>query len=334
MSSDYQSKGRSANYFNDLLVNDPQKLVKKYALSVADDIEDKRGNLLHSPVHEGITHEWRKVKGGQRIAYVKLTKKARGNAANTMYAGSNADVVSVIGMFNADNNAVPVYFLPWIKAGDGGVVHLKIKDFNAHPQVPNAQGNNIANPSVFFTASISGCSIFVQGNADSPIIYHAGGKTGHVDDPVQAAAHWDALITANYDNTRGAITTVDKTQYISEPNVVGGLTGQNHGSTTNAVNYQTFLTNHYQNRLEIFATQPWGSVLGFRDPITHNWSFYLQENATIFYYQYKKNIFGMRKNAVDRTAMYAVVRPMAVTRFYPGVGHAWIPVQQPKLKFG
>lgn len=123
---------------------------------------------------------------------------------------------------------------------------------------------------------------------------------------------------------------INKTIYIDDGVTHGGPIG----STTNRANlYDLWLRNKYQNRLQVSSVQPWGSVVGFRDPVAGTWRFYLQENATIYYFEYKKNFFGRKTNQVT-LGMQFVSRPMIVTEIFPGgVGHAWIPSQQPKLKF-
>ena len=335
MSNDYQSKKRAAGYFNNLLLNDPQKLLKLYALGVADDIEDNRGTAIGTVKLNGKNHTWNRVSGGNRIAYVNLTKKPRlppNLAVNaSTYAGNASDTVSVSGQFDEDPALVPVYFLPWIKDGDGGVVNLHIPDVAIKPQVANSQGNLVPSPSIFFTASISGCSIFFKNTTREPRIYHAGGATGHLNDPAKAAKHWRRVMNNNLANAKGAThAQVDKRQYIDDGVTDGGPVG----STTNrADTYDTWLQNKYSNRLSITYVQPWGSVIGFRDAVAGTWTFYLQENATIFYVEYKKNLLGMKTNQLVTLGTKYVSRPLTVTQIYPGNGHAWIPNQQPKLKF-
>lgn len=335
MSKDFQAKSRATGSFNNLLLNQPRELLKNYSLGVADDIEDYRGVTEGHVVENTINHEWNKVSGGRRIAYVNLSKKPRlgpnPSVNGSTYAGNANDTVSVNGQFDENPAYIPVYFLPWIKSGDGGVVNLHIPDIALKAQVPNKQGNMIPNPGIFFTASISGCSIFFKNTDREPRIYHAGGSTGHSNNPVNAALHWQTVMNDPMGMAKGAVNAeVNKTQYIADGVTVGGPAGS---TTARAGQYETWLQNKYTNRLNVTYVQPWGSVVGFRDAALGTWTFYLQENATIFYVEYKKNFLGMKTNKLVTLGMKYVSRPLTVTQVFPGGGHAWIPNQQPKLKF-
>jgi hypothetical protein len=334
LSTDYQSKSRAAGYFNNLLLNDPQKLLKLYALGVADDIEDNRGTTAGNVALNGKNHSWNKVSGGKRIAYVNLTKKPRlshnKSVNGSVYAGNAFDTVVVGGQFNENPAWVPVYFLPWIKDADGGVVNLHIPDIALQAQVANSEGKQIPNPGIFFTASISGCSIFFKNTNREPRVYHAGGSTGHVNNPANAALHWQTVMNDPKGTAKGVVQAeVDKTHYIDDGVTAGGPAGS---TTARAGAYETWLQNKYTNRLHVEYVQPWGSVIGFRDAAIGTWTFYLQENATIFYVEYKK-ILGIKTKQLVTSGMKYASRPLRVTQIFPGNGHAWIPNQQPKLKF-
>ncbi len=261
----------------------------------------------------------------KRVAYVDLRKLPRRPNAQINYAPGADDAVFVNGQFASRPDYVPIYFLPWIKAASGGVPQLEIPDFHTNPTVQNSEGHAIPNPSIFFTASITGCSIFFQGTPQNPTIMHAGGATGHNNDPDRAAKHWRLLVNANRDATKGAITgEVNKTQYIAEPGVNGGTT------TARADAYQTWLNNKYQNRLTVQMVQPWGCVFGFRSG--RDWTFYLQENATIFYFEFVKEHFW--SDARQSATMKGVARPLIVREVFPNAaGAAFIPNQTPKLSF-
>jgi hypothetical protein len=328
LSSDYQNKKRPDGYFNDLLVTNPEKLLRKYSLSVGDAVENDQGKTLWKikPLGAEDVWKWNKMSKGRKIAYVNLTKMPRRQVASINYAPGADDAVSVGGYFAETAGYVPVWFLPWIKEDPGGVVQLHIPDVAAKPQVMTDEGKLVDNPSIFFTASITGCSIFFQGTAQSPRVFHAGGKTGHIDDPHQAASHWWMMVQSNTFGGGNFSGGVDKRDYISDPNVQGGK------STARADAYETWLKNKYQDRLRVQMVQPWGCVLGFRT--NGNWTFYLQENATIFYFEHVKNLLGQYKTDKVSTTMKGVARPLIVRQIFPfGPGNVWIPSQQPKLSF-
>jgi hypothetical protein len=327
MSKDYQNKTRAAGYFNNLLLTNHDKLMRKYSLTGSDDIEGDTGAVTANPVRNGHNYEWTVMGHQKRIAYVDLRKLPRRPNAQLNYAPGADDAVFVNGQFASRNNYIPIYFLPWIKANSGGVPQLEIPNFTTSPTVQDNEGNNIPNPAIFFTASITGCSIFFQGTAQNPTVFHAGGATGHSNNPVNAANHWRAIVDANRDVAKGAITgEVNKTEYISDPNVRAGA------STARADAYKTWLDNKYQNKLNVTMVQPWGCVFGFRTG--NDWTFYLQENATIFYFEFTKKHFYSAAAQAPTALMKGVARPMIVREVFPNAAvAAVIPNQQPKLSF-
>lgn len=59
---------------------------------------------------------------------------------------------------------VPIHFLPW---NSGSLVSMKLPDAGADMDNPE-------NPNIFFTAALSGCSVFVDGHPARPRVVHAG----------------------------------------------------------------------------------------------------------------------------------------------------------------
>ena len=68
---------------------------------------------------------------------------------------------------------LPAYFLPWDDRG--AVVRMTIP--NKRTSLSEKQ-----HPKLFFTACLSGCSVFFSGDQENPTIYHAG--TGSERKPV------------------------------------------------------------------------------------------------------------------------------------------------------
>ena len=67
----------------------------------------------------------------------------------------------------------PIWFLPW---ADLNIIRLTIP----------VKGTSNPDPDIFFTAAINGCSVFVQGSARHPTVYHAGGVTNYaINDAVR-----------------------------------------------------------------------------------------------------------------------------------------------------
>ncbi len=221
---------------------------------------------------------------------------------------------------------VPLYFLPWASLN---IVSMKI---------PRAISDDA--PKIFFTAALSGCSVFVRGDPHSPVVYHAG-VDGKVIDGM-AADLWRMcfykVVKADL-SFSGDFGEVNKSDYVFEKMQGGKKT------TQLAQNYQTWLKNDLSNRpFRVQSVSPWGCVFGIRDE--SGWLFYLQQNAmvttreyikskkvsskteknknTSYYlkgtqqklrYQEKRGIFGIKSRVYYKEYIYDV--PMRVSQFYP-----------------
>ncbi len=232
------------------------------------------------------------IRNAMKVAYIKMYKDERNDPKIRNDEG--ADTVRFKSSFKAKSGHKPVYFLPW----DAGGAIIKL-------QIPQKGAMN-PDPDIFFTAAINGCSIFVQGNADSPSVYHAGGSTGQ-SDPSEGARFWRNALDNHIQNTATALARgpiqgeVSKTDYIKEPGVAGGTTNR-------ALQFEQHLQNNLNKhgKFTVTMVNPWGCVMGIRTG--QDWSFYLQENGTI--------ICNLVTRKGVQTRKYS--RPMSVRKLYPG----------------
>lgn len=215
------------------------------------------------------------------------------------------------------------YFLPWDSRG--AAVELTIPRF--------ALGDDAtANPPIFFTAVLSGCSIIFKGSASKPTIFHcgtAGGGAG-ADTVGDSNEFFRSMIRnikgqglgrSNY-NTAAQVLSTD---YMSTR--AGGGVAPGHEAT-----FQTKLQTHYDMNLVIENVNMWGCIFGFR--AATQWEFYLQENATISYRRFadiiRYAIAQKRPGGLDFTTLtpkelFAAkiptiirARPAVVTQVFPG----------------
>lgn len=233
-----------------------------------------------------------RVMRSKKVAHIEMFTDVRDGGASNR---EGKQVVRMRSQFGAFGEAEPVYFLPWDDRGY--IVKLRI------PKTTRADPG----PSIFFTAAINGCSVFVQGDPDAPTVYHAGGSTG-IKDPSEAARMWRQVLAkhirdSNTASARGSIHgEVNKTQYITSTATT------NAKSTPTAEQYERELRSLLDKKgsFRVEYVTPWGCVFGVRTG--NDWAFYLQENATVFCnYVKKKDV---------RTVMYA--RPIQLTKVYPG----------------
>lgn len=233
-----------------------------------------------------------RVMRSKKVAYIEMFTDMRDGGASNR---EGKQVVRMRSQFSAFGEAEPVYFLPWDDRGY--IVKLRI---------PKLTRDN-PGPSIFFTAAINGCSVFVQGDPDSPTVYHAGGSTG-IKDPSEAARMWRQVLAKHIRDSatasaRGSLGgEVNKTHYITSTATASGK------STTTAEQYERELHRLLDKKgsFRVEYVSPWGCVFGVRTG--NDWAFYLQENATVTCnYVKKKEV---------RTVMYA--RPIQLSKVYPG----------------
>lgn len=262
----------------------------------------------------------------QRIAWVKLHRKREHTLDAGTGGGGAAGSLQTDASLEDDGSgdAVPCYFLPW--DNEGATVQMSI------PQ--NSSTDLKTHPCVFFTAALSGCSVIFKGTPQNPTIIHGG--SGQKVLPYDANQFWkdfvehldshpDPLIRHDR-HARSVKDQVTKSQYVTEKTITSPTGGQIK-TTQRAVDFQRMLSKHYGDTVEIMDVIPFGAVFGVRRG--NDWTFYLQENATIQYYpreqirKVKKNFFGFKSGSYlewQRVMgpVRLVSRPMAVTAVFPG----------------
>jgi hypothetical protein len=278
---------------NTLFKDDALGFMKKYAVQPGDDIgntgvkmtalESNLGNYFFKNMHES-----------KRVGYLNFDEQPSGGGA----AGLGG-LVKVTGRLNLVHGDVKSYFLPWktneiirltIPARDAALIDDDVK--------------------YFFTAAISGCSIFIKGTPKSPVIFHAGGNTGE-SNPVKAAEFWREMME-QHPLSAGPVAEINKTHYVTDSQAHGV------GVTAHSRQFETWLKATATRDLNVEGVAATGCVMGIRD-LQDNWSFYLQENVTITHSKFKKKLLGgfSKTNTVVGSKTTSC-RPMLFRKFFPG----------------
>ena len=255
-------------------------LMRTYALHPPDDASGSnktRGanvGTLHGAGGVDIRHG---DMGNRKVARLHFTRGDRGQIT----ANEGGDALFGTASYLDAAPGTPVYWLPWDISG--AIIKLAI------PQMGARLGGR-ADPDRFFTAAINGCSIFFTGPRNAPTVWHAGGDTGQTG-PAAQALFWRNLMAGL---GHVGVREVNKEDYIKN-SAVPDRTGTNF-STQAAEDYRTWIENTYSNVLEVEDIRPWACVMGIRDN-AGDWTFYLQENATVTYtvLRKKKRIFKADK---------------------------------------
>jgi hypothetical protein len=295
---------------NKAFMENPVAFMKKYSVCPGDDVGQYIGDKAVSMNTKGTTgadYVYSAMDPAKTVAWLNFAKKPRGGGVNMSFIPKAEGAVSVDGYYTAQPGKVKSYWLPW--TAGGGIIKLAIP---AQGTVPVAQDANY-----FFTATITGCSVFIKGTRQAPEIYHAGGDTKQ-SDPLQAALFWRNLMNT-YSGPGAIVGEVNKTHYISDP------TSMKKGTNTqNSETFEAWLKNNTSPDLNIQMVFPWGCVMGLRDG-TGNWKFYLQENCTILFTRMvKTSIFSKTK---VQSAVTGSARPMIFREIFPngGMHHVFLP---------
>jgi hypothetical protein len=287
---------------NKKFMADPIAFMQKYSVAPADDVQKEIGDKAVSMATTASNEDYvfSKMPKAKSIAWLNFAKRARGSGASATFAPASEGGVTVDGSFDERPGKVRSYFLPW--TAGGGIIALPI---------PPIKRGGDDSPKYFFTATITGCSIFVKGTPSAPVVFHAGGQTGHNNDPVRAAQFWRDLMT-RFSGSKAISAEINKTDYVSQ----AGLGTAQSPATAHSQAFEAWLKGATAGDLDISWTFPWGCVMGVRD--AHgNWSFYLQENVTIFYSKMSKQHWYSTKKTVKGT-LTGAARPMLFREFFPG----------------
>lgn len=286
--------------------------------------------------HDELQHVQRFDQVGNQVMLARLAASNRGSYT--------LDVKRVADVPPAEyGDRVPVYYLPWASKG--------VTSMTLHPPPPPVPGKPARparpelEPRIFFTAGLSGCSVFVEGSPRHPTIHHAGYELSVMDDLADRSRDRDVesywrRVFADLRRSQGAFAEVNKAAYVDDGTRVTEYkcvtTGEKDKngvlvkkmvpvaakSTQHAERFSTFLKAENGSRVQLERVLPGGSVFGVRDDLG-NWSFYLQRIATIEYWVIEKRWFGKTKkigvNGGTQKPVQ-VVAPMEVVRFFPGPG--------------
>ena len=293
--------------------------------------------FLHEQTYDNAI-EFTKVKldaAGERICYLNLRRATVAKEGALTFNCSTADSTPLA----ARANGAPIWWLPWESRH---MVKVKI----GAQGVPLQDGAGVAlpNPNLFFTAAVSGCSVFVRGGALTPSVYH-GGINGKLVDGGSGKTlvrgvfnknqfkrlggstpgFWRQVLSGmDYDMTQGDNDLLQGTagankfnranDPVAEVNTTHYTSDKGTHTTRNSRNFESFLKKQAKSRgRRIDVVAPWGAVFGLRNGA--NWSFYLQQNVLVVY----------TKLAGGPPVSDCLV--LAVTQFFPGQGEA----KPPKL---
>jgi hypothetical protein len=273
---------------NDKFRKNPLAFFKEYAVTPPNDLGQTLENLSTIFSADEIEDSVKDTAFSQGVqsASTSPLDTIRWIDFNKASSAGEPGAVTFSGTKTADAalGRVPVHFLPWSS--------LKIVSLHL-PEFKTRDTDTDRNPSIFFTAAISGCSVFVQGDPAAPQVFHAGINGTLLLD---AASFWRECLGIVTENTgpTGIRREVNKNDYTRNDKFMKLKRVGARTRTPGAEDFLNWLESEHRDELTISEVSPWGSVFGIR--YGRLWSFYLQENATVTTVQF------IKKKAVVSTA--------------------------------
>jgi hypothetical protein len=298
---------------NDLdreLLRDKLEFLKKNAVTPPDGVVSKETNR-NDVLVDGIARKYTSVANPDyQIGYGHLHRVNDDWADRTMKLIKPESVYIDVKYRNEidvsqEDEYVKFYWLPWDQRG--GVVKISLI---VPPPRPGKRA--LPDPDLFFTAALSGCSIFVRGSRKHPTVYHAGITGAAPGDP---GDHWRKLykeIVPEEDRKVENIHEVNTLNYVDKKN----------RPLKDVADYKKFLTKQQKNEVEAKIVHSWGCVFGIRDD-NMDWSFYYQQNVCVTYQKMRRTSFWNRL-VKDNTPPRTINYPMRVNQFYPGSDHVHV----------
>jgi hypothetical protein len=227
---------------------------------------------------------------------------------------------------------LPIYYLPWqldkfVRMSIPPYREENVADFGIgrdHSSKYSIFLIDPYNPHLFFTAALTGCSVFVYGDPRHPTVTHVGTKTGtpYGDD---SALFWRELLA------------LERFQRLHQEGFAHEVSEHHYlGETPSFRVFSQWLTTQ-PKVFHVKSVTTFGSVFGIR--YGSLWSFYLQEFAEIERYKVMQQKVVPRKQTPVKRGDEVVIEkvqdvrenasttiPLRVQPFFPGGGGKVTPI--------
>jgi hypothetical protein len=291
-------------------LENPLEFARTHPLLPSEDPLDFAGNEMKARVK--VRSATRGVPNTERHTLISMTealKLARiekvTSRINRDYGGYRVQMQPF-----ASGSPVPAgwftcWYLPW--NFHGGQVDMRIPT----DMITNHDGQDVR-PNVFFTAALSGCSVFVRGRRpESPEIFH-GGSAAVKTWQGSSADHWRSLYKVHRSHSKN-YAEVNFMDYIG-PTMAEGNEVDTPLSTPRIEHYMETVIKpevNYGNVIsgdlvDLQGALGMGCVFGLRDELGI-WTFYLQENVQVMFYRLNESAKDSR--FVNRTMQVKQIWP-------------------------
>src|SRR5215472_1080603 len=258
------------NFTTALFAKDPLWFLKSYAINPPADPNPQLRGEQTIPHAQG---RFKSAEVGVPIAWIKLSPDPLYPRAFTFDLEFAAGDVRAR-IERADR--LPVYYLPWepdkfVRMSIPAYREQNVADFGiGRDHSSKTFSIDPYNPHLFFTAGLSGCSVFVYGDPRQPTVTHVGTQIGtpYGDD---CALFWREFLF------------LERFQRLHHQGVPGEVNVDHYmGDTLSIRAFRRWLADKPQT-FTIKSVVAYGAVFGIR--YGSLWSFYLQESGYVEAYK-------------------------------------------------
>lgn len=233
------------------------------------------------------TRQYYSINSNHRVVFAELLQ---GNVNNGVVGGLQVDF-----SLQPAASRFPAFWLPY---GQNETVKITLSDKRPDQEV-RATGGEVR---AFFTSALNGCSVFIEGDATCPTVFHinSGCVRCTTGSPTPEKTRKDRLVRTREQVTKWRMTRAPKRQ--AQPALLGGpleTPGVVHGDDylpnyfQTAPDYEADLNSVYQqfalNQVGLAAHQVQfrqvdhsACLFGFKSRHTGRWEFWVQERARVF----------------------------------------------------
>jgi hypothetical protein len=274
-----------------MFVQNPQAFANQYTLMPFCETHVNQAHMKKLALSDGTSMT--QVQGDNKVAYCDILPARSfrsgvpGDQGGSYHEAGNLLVMHITSD-RPHANAIPVYFLPWEA---DRMFRMKLKPSPHHAQKTETWffgllGGGAITPNVFVTAAVQGCSVFVEGDPASPVVYHVNAvSTDPAGGSLDTTDHWTYLKTAkfkaDYMTSRMQLGSkkYPKTMSAHAPGAVHLMDYMPAAAPAN----NAWLTDHYKEELrtETATVYQFGTIFGIRESKT--WVFYRQTRTMVDY---------------------------------------------------
>jgi hypothetical protein len=276
--------------YTKIFAQNPQAFAARYTLIPYCQMDVNQAHIKQLALSDG-TH-LKQVQGDNKVAFLDIVPASSFSHVPADLGGSYHDVGNLLVMHitthRQNANALPVYYLPW--AGDQ-MFRMKLKPSPNHAKRTDTWffgllGGDVITPNIFVTAAVQGCSVFVEGDPASPVVYHVnaggtnptGGATNTSDNRmfVQTVQFKADYMTSRMQMASQRYPKTTSTHAPDSAHLMDYMPGM-------APNNLTWLTDKYKRKLnsDDVTVLQFGTIFGLREQNT--WVFYRQTRTLLDY---------------------------------------------------